>query len=117
MKGQSDIVVFILLFLIGLALFSLALVFSTGVFNQNIDVTKVTSAENIMRSLDNKIQSVIGYGGSQSLDYSLNEEIELLDSQTLEINFPVNIEVPRYWINVTSNQRSYVREMLEGNVF
>ena len=117
MKGQSEIIVFILLFLIGIALFSSAFIFSTGIFNQNIDIARITSAENIMRSLNDKIQNVIGYGGSQSIDYSLNENIEILDSQTLEIKFPINVEVPRYWINVSSNQRSYVREMLEGNIF
>jgi hypothetical protein len=117
MKGQSEIIVFILLFLIGIALFSAAFVFSTGIFNQNIDIAKVTSAENTMKSLDSKIQSVIGYGGSQTIDYPINENIEVLDSQTLEIRFPASVEIPRYWINVTTQQRSYIREMRDGEMF
>jgi len=106
MKGQSETIVFVLLFLIGITLFATAYVFSSGIFNQNLDVAKIESAENIMRSLDSKIQSVIGYGGSQSFDYALNEEILVFDANTLEIRFPVSIEVPRYWVNLTEAQRS-----------
>ena len=117
MKGQSEIVVFILLFFVGIILFSLAFFFSSGIFNQNLDMGKVAFAENIMKSLNSKIQSTIGYGGSQTFDYALNENIRILDSQTLEIYFPVSIEVSDYWINVTSEERSYVREVKEQGVF
>ncbi len=117
MKGQSEIVVFILLFFIGIVLFSTAFIFSSGILNQNLDIGKVTSSENIMKSMDSKVQSVIGYGGSQTLNYGLNENIRIVDSQTLEIYFPVDVDIPSYWINVTTNPRSYIREMKDEDIF
>ena len=78
-KGQSEVVTFVLLFLIGLVLFMGAVAWSTGLFQQNVDIGKVTTAENFMYDLDSSIQSVIRHGGNQGIRYGIDGTIEIKD--------------------------------------
>ncbi|MFQ6056854.1 MAG: hypothetical protein ACE5J3_12835, partial [Methanosarcinales archaeon] len=59
MKGQSEIIVFILLFLIGFILFSSSVLWSRGIFQRNVDIGKINAAENFMKNLDEKIKNII----------------------------------------------------------
>ena len=50
-KGQSEVVTFILLFLVGLALFMASIAWSSGLFQQNVDIGRVATAENFIFEL------------------------------------------------------------------
>ena len=119
-KGQSEVVTFILLFLIGLALFMAAISWSSGLFQQNVDAGKVATTENFMFKLDSAIQSVIRHGGSQYVNYDIDGTIELLGSEyndAIEVKTPVTVSLPRYWINITKpDSLGSIREILEGNI-
>lgn len=78
MKGQSEVMIFVLLFAVGLMIFIIALFWSWGIFQQNMDMGKVAAAENFMRKLNDEISSLIKYGGSTSLDYNLDGTVELV---------------------------------------
>jgi hypothetical protein len=115
MKGQSEIIVFVLLFLIGVILFVSAVAWSSGIFEKNADMLRVTASEKLIQDLDNSIKDVIKFGGSKIIDYTIDGTIELVDEKTIEMKVPASIELPDYWINITSGS-SYIRERLDGNL-
>ncbi len=113
-KGQSEIVVFLLVFLIGVILFISASIWGRGIFEQNVDTEKVTGMENFMRSLDSKIQRIVKFGGDDSIGFGLDSVIELMNSQTIEIRSQVGAPLPHYWVNI-SVDTSVIREILDVN--
>jgi len=118
MKGQSEALIFLLLFIIGIALFTTATIWSKGIFQQNVDVARVENAEKFMKELDESILSIIKYGGSQEMGYDVDGTIELNSTHNyvIEVKVPVTISLPRQWV-VISNDTSYIQEMLDGNNF
>ena len=120
MKGQSEIVTFVLLFLIGLLLFAAAIAWSGGIFQKNVDIGKTTVAENFIGEVDSSIQSVIKNGGSRTIDYRVSGTIELTDAgynDAIEIKTSMTANIPRYWINITRpGSLGTIREMLDGTV-
>jgi len=118
MKAQSETLVFILLFLLSVGLFTVAVFWSKDIFQQNVDMTKVSSAEKFMKDLDYTIKSLIKFGGYKKIDYMVDGPITLIDNKTIEVRtvVPSEISLPRYWNNISSDS-SYIREMLDGDVF
>lgn len=84
-----------------------------GVIQQNQDRTQVAASENFMQNLDNNIKDVISFGGSDSIDFNLNGYMNIISDNTLELSTNVNVNLPNYWINVTSDT-SYIQELYEG---
>ena len=113
MKGQAEIVVFILLFLIGLILFSSATIWSRGIFDENVDFTRIEAAEKFMKDLDGEISNVIKFGGMKEIDFPLEGTIEILDPETLEVRTPISISIQENWINITEGG-SYIMERKDG---
>ena len=117
MKGQSELLVFVLLFLISIGLFTTAVFWGRGIFQQNVDISKVSTVESFLKELNNDIQSLIKFGGYEEIDYKIDGFITLRDDKTIEVKTVVSsLELPRYWINISSDS-SYIREMLDGDVF
>ena len=116
MKGQSEILIFILLFVIGIALFASATIWSKSIFQQNIDVARVESAEKFMKELNDNILSIIKFGGSQEMNYNLDGTIELFDNKTIEVKTPIKLPLSNQWVNISSDT-SYIQEKLEGDIF
>jgi hypothetical protein len=114
MKGQNEILIFVLLFIIGIALFISATIWSKSIFQQNVDVARMENAEKFMRELNDNIMTVIRFGGSQELEYKLDGAIELVDNKTIEVKIPVTIPLSKQWVNISSDT-SYVQEKLEGD--
>lgn len=114
MKGQAENISFILLFLIGVILFISAVVWSRGIFEQNVGINKLALAENFMDELDKGIGGAIKFGEQKTLDYNLDGPIELINENTVEVRTVANVNIPRYWINVS--EQPYIREKLEGSV-
>ena len=118
MKGQSEMIIFLLLFIIGIALFTSATFWSKGIFQQNVDIARVENAEKFMKELNDNILNIIKYGGSQDMEYSVDGTIEINSTHNyiLEVKVPVTISLPRQWV-VISNDSSYIQEMLDGDNF
>lgn len=117
-RGQAQIIVFILLLMISLVLVFTAVGWGQGISQKNIDVGQVTAAENWMKALDTRIESVVRSGGSSRLDYPLAAQIGLSDvdlNDYVEIKMPVTIDLPTNWINLTSSADfGLIRERKEG---
>ena len=118
MKAQSEILVFTLLFLLSISLFITAVFWSKDIFQQNIDTTKVSSAEKIVKEIDNNIKSLIKFEGYEEIDYGVDGPIILVDEKTIEVRTVVtsDISLPRQWNNISSDT-SVIKEMLDGDVF
>ena len=118
MKAQSEILVFVLLFFLSISLFAIAVYWSKDIFQQNIDMTKVSSAEGFMKEMNYDIKSLLKYGGHKEIEYNVDGPITLLDSQTIEVRTVVSsgISLPTSWNNISSDY-SYISEMLDGDVF
>ena len=56
MKGQNEIMIFVLLFVIGISLFTTATIWSKGIFQQNVDLARVESAEKFAKELADPLQ-------------------------------------------------------------
>lgn len=119
MKGQNEIVIFILLFIVGIALFTTAAIWSRGIFQQNIDVARVESSEKFIRELNEVVLNIIKFGGSQELEYDLEGTIEIntTSNDTIEVKTPsLSIPLNKEW-TVISNDTSFIREKLDGETF
>ena len=119
MKGQNEVIIFILLFVVSIALFTSATVWSRGIFQQNIDIARVESSEKFIKELNEVVSNVIKFGGSQEMEYNLEGTIELntTSNDTIEIKTPpLTIPLPTSWVNISSDG-SYIREKLEGDIF
>lgn len=116
MKGQNEIMIFLLLFIIGIALFTSATIWSKGIFQQNVDVARVENAEKFMKELNENILNIIKFGGSQEMNYNLDGTIELLnDNYTIEVKIPITIPLQKSWVNI-STDGSYIQEKLDGDM-
>jgi hypothetical protein len=113
MKGQDETIVFLLLFIIGIALFTSATIWSKGIFQQNVDLAKVEGAEKFIRDLNDAILNIIKFGGSQGMKYNLDGTIELFDNKTIEIKEPISLDLPKQWFTISSDS-SYIQEKLDG---
>ncbi len=118
-KGQTQIIVFVLLLLISLVLVFAAVNWGTDIGKENIDVGRVTNAEHWIDSLDAAIQSTVRSGGSIQLEYHVPSQIGLSDvglNDTVEISMPVTIDLPTQWINLTAaGEQGLIRERKEGD--
>lgn len=118
MKGQSEILVFVILFLLGISLFIIAILWGKDIFQQNVDMSKSSSAEIFVKDLDYNIKSLIKYGGHEEITYRVDGPITLIGNNTIEVRtvVPSGISLPKQWKNITSDY-SYIREMVDGDVF
>jgi hypothetical protein len=116
MKGQSESMALVMLFIIGLALFTTATVWSRGIFEQNVDVARIENAERFIKDLDEGILNVIKFGGSREIKYDLDGFIALIGNQTIEYQIPVTITLPNNWFNISSSN-PWIRERLDGDTF
>jgi len=113
MKGQDEALIFLLLFIIGIALFTAATIWSKGIFQQNVDLAKVQSAEKFIKDIDSVVSNIIKFGGSQEIKYNLDGTIELFDKKTIELKVPVKLNLSSNWVNISSDG-SFIQEKSEG---
>ena len=116
MKGASEIIVFVLLFLIGVTLFLSAVVWSQSLFERNSDMAKLNSAEAFMNKLDGKIQNVMKFGGKDSINYGIGASIELIGTNIIEIRSSTSVDIPDEWISISVGKNSEIREIKEGTI-
>jgi hypothetical protein len=118
MKAQSEILVFILLFLLSISLFITAIFWSKDTFQKNVDTAKVSSAEKLAKELDSGIKNIIKFDGYEEIDYIVDGPIILINENTIEVRAVISsdISIPKYWSNISSDA-SYIREMLDGDIF
>lgn len=114
MKGQTKVVIFLILFFISIILFSSTNLWGRGIIQQNIDIVKIEKTEKFLKDLDNTILNLIEYGGTRRISYNIDSTIQLVGSNMFEISFPSTVTLPGYWINITSGDSSYIRERLEA---
>lgn len=115
MKGQSEILVFVLLFIISIVLFVSATLWSKGIFQQNVDIARMENAEKFMKGLNENILSLIKFGGSKEIKYTPDGTIGLIDSKTIEVKLPVTVSLPKNWVNISSDNSYFIQEKLDGN--
>lgn len=114
MKGQAEIIVFLLLFIIGILLFASATLWSRGIFEENVDFSRLESTEKFMRDLDSSVSDAIKFGGMRELEYGIGGTIELLDPETIEVRVPLSLRIQENWVNI-SEGNSYVMERRDGS--
>jgi len=116
-KGQTKIIVFLILFFISIILFSSANLWGKGILQQNIDLVKIETTEKFMKDLDKTILNLVEYEGTRKISYKIDSNIQLLGSNIIEMHFQSTINLPQYWINLTSSDASYIREKSQGDLF
>ncbi|MBN2202929.1 MAG: hypothetical protein JW700_01985 [Candidatus Aenigmarchaeota archaeon] len=114
MKGQAEAIVFVLLFLIGIALFSTATIWGREIFEDNMDFTKLEAAEKLAKDIDDGISNVIKFGGKKEIEFSVQGTAEIKETNVLEIRTPLSIEIQENWVNISEGS-SYIRERKEGS--
>jgi len=116
MKGQTEIITFILLFIISVTLFTSSTIWAKNIFQQNIDIAQISASESFLKELNNNVLNLVKFGGSREINYKLDGTIELVDNKTIEIKTKVSLQLPRNWVNLTSDS-FYIQEKLDGNMF
>lgn len=118
MRAQSEILVFILLFLLSISLFTIAVFWGKDIFQKNIDMTRVSTSENFMKEMDNSVKSLIKSDGRQEIDYKVDGLLKIIDNRTIETRTVItsDISLPSEWVNISSGA-SYISEKLDGDVF
>lgn len=117
MRGQTKIIIFLILFFIGLIIISSANLWGQGIIQQNVDLVKIERAEDFVKYLDNTIINLVEYGGARRVNYNIEVPIQVIGDDTIEINFKSAITLPPYWINLSSTESSFIRERMDGNLF
>jgi len=113
MKGQAESIVFILLFIVSISLFTFAALWSRSIFQENMDFSKLEASEKFMKNLDNEISNIIRFGGLREKEFSLDGTIELINNRTIGIRTPISLDLQKNWINI-SEGASYIQERKEG---
>ncbi len=80
MKGQTEIIVFILITLISVSLVFSSIFWGTPLFQGSADASRLFDAENFIRNLDYKIQQVASNGGTEHIEFRLLGTLKLVDS-------------------------------------
>lgn len=114
MRGQAELIVFILLFLIGLTLFSTATIWGRDIFEENVDFSRIEAAEKFMKDLDSEISNVIKFGGMREVSYGLEGTIELLNTSVIEVRTPVSMSLQQSWVNISEGE-SFIMEKQSGS--
>jgi hypothetical protein len=117
MKGQSEILVFVLLFLLSIGLFITAIFWSKGIVQNSVEMAKVSSAERNAKDISESIDSIVKFDGYDEVDYSSDGPIVLLNDNTLELRTTVttDLSLPKSWTTIAS-EGSIIREMLEADI-
>ncbi|MFH1473302.1 MAG: hypothetical protein ABIE55_00245 [Candidatus Aenigmatarchaeota archaeon] len=113
MKGQSEAIVFILLFIVSIFLFTFAAQWSRNIFQENMDFSRLEASERFMKELDNDISNIIRFGGLREIEFNLDGTVELVDSRTIGIRVPSSLDIQNNWVNI-SEGASFIRERKEG---
>lgn len=128
--GQAEILNLILLFFIVTVLVMSTFFWGKPVLEKNIDRNSVLAAEQFMRSMDSKIQSIAKFGGkdSVSIDFGkleLKENFSDPFDDILEFSLPITLEMPEQWLYLNtansekfgalSDTASILRERKNGN--
>jgi len=113
MKGQAESVIFILLFIISIFLFTFATLWSRSIFQENVDFAKLEAAEKFMKNLDKDISNLIKFGGLKEIEFNLGGTIELVDQRTIGLRVPISLDLQKNWINI-SEDTSYIQERKDG---
>jgi len=118
MKSQSEILVFLLLFLLSIGLFIISTIWGKDIFQKNVDMAKVSSAEKFIKEIDYSVKSLIKSEGYQEINYNVDGPLIIFDNKTIETRTVMtsDISLPTEWTNITSDS-SYISEMLDGDVF
>ena len=117
MRGQTKIIIFLILFFIGLIIIASVNLWGRGIIQQNVDLVKIETAEDFMKNLDNTIFNLVEYGGNRRVNYNMEAPIQVIGDNTIEMNFKSAISIPAYWINLSSTESSYIRERMDGELF
>lgn len=117
MKAQSEVLNFIMLFVIGLVLFTSATLWSRNIFQQNADMSNLQGAEKFMKDLNDDVNDVIRFGGSEELDYNIGGTIDLNASNNniIEVKVPMKLSLSNNWVNISETDSSYIQEMTDGS--
>ena len=118
MRAQSEILVFMLLFLLSMSLFTIAVFWGKDIFQKNIDMTRVSTSENFMKEMDKSIKSLIKSDGHQEIDYKVDGLLKIINNRTIETRTVItsDISLSKEWVNITSDS-SCISEKLDGDVF
>ena len=114
MRGQSEVIAFLLLFIIGVVLFSSATLWSRGIFDENVDYTRIESAENFVNNLDSEISDVIKFGGLREVDFTVDGSIEINTPSSIEVKTPLSVSIQENWVNISEKTGSYIEERKDG---
>jgi hypothetical protein len=113
MKAQAESIIFILLFIVSIFLFTFATLWSRSIFQENIDFSKLEASEKFMKDLDNDISNIIKFGGLREIEFNLGGTIELVNSRTIGVRVPISLDLQKNWINISEGS-SFIRERKEG---
>ena len=114
MRGQTETIALTMLFFVGVILFISAFVWGRSALDRNLDLVKAESAKDLALNIDKGVQDTIKFGGKNRIDFDIDATVELMDSKTIEFRMPTTVDIPNYWVNITSDG-SLIREMKEGN--
>lgn len=114
MKAQTEIIAFVLIFMVSVALIFSAIMWGKPLFEKNIETSSLESAEQFMKELDNKIQSIASKGGKERMDFNLKGTLKLIEGKEavpddiLEFEAKTNLKLPEKWILLNTANESKV---------
>lgn len=118
-KGQTEIVSFVLLFMVGVMLFVVAVTWGRGMVEQNVDTSKIVASEKFMDDLNSAVESTLRQGGKQTVEYRLGELITFNDDEnSITMSMQSTSNVPNNWVNISRpDSVGIIRERIQDGVF
>ncbi len=107
MKAQAELVNFMILFLILTVMMFAAYFWAVPMLEDNNDIAKKAAAEQFVRSLDSKIQSIAKAGGYETMEFTLDGSLQIRENGTdrwIEYKTKFRPEFPETWHYLAGNE-------------
>ncbi len=127
MKAQSEVLNFILMFLILIIMIFAAYFWALPIFEDSNDTAKKNIAEHFIRELDSKIQRIAKFGGYETIDYNLDGILQIKENATdrwIEYKTLYKPKFTEKWFYLSGNEtfevgqtdtKSIIKERKKGN--
>ena len=102
MRGQTETLVFVILLLIGVSLFTAAVLWGRSVISRGIESATPGNAEQFLSLLEENIRSVERFGGLEKIHFGSIGTLEVISGDTVELRIESSADVPLEWVNTTT---------------
>lgn len=102
MRGQTETLVFVILLLIGVSLFTAAVLWGNSIISRGTESSTPNNAEQFLSLFEETVRSVERFGGSEKIHFGSIGTLEVISGDTVELRIESSADVSQEWVNTTT---------------